>query len=230
MHRSSLRVLTLSGVAFLTTAAQTQAGVIVNGVGSWPTSPALEAIDNFQDDAALDVKDNRRHTQTFQLTTPVTLDKAYIDTTGIVSNKSFTIDIFAVADTNAGTAGSPPPAPATPLLSVTGNTGSLSGASILEFDFTGSDEITLPASVGTAGYAIQINRTQSDLAFKWRYNLAGSTDADLYTAGQGYATAFTPETTHANDDFTLALVAVPEPASLALLGLGTLMLLPRRRA
>lgn len=213
-------------------AAASQAGVDVSTVGAWPSSPELEVINNTQDDAALDVKPSRLLTQTFQVATPLQIDNFYIDASGIQNQETFTISIFAVADVNAGTANTPPTGVKL-LTTMTATTPDVADgtAAILEFDLTGTDKIILAPSVGTTGYAVQFNRTASDLAFQWRYNIAGPDDTDLYPAGQGYSTVFAPETIHANDDFTLAFVGVvPEPASLALLALGGLLLLPRRRA
>ena len=189
----------------------------------------METIDNTQDDNALDVKDNRQLTQTFQVSTGFKVDKFYIDAGGIAAGQSFTLRIFEVADTNAGMANSIPTAVGMDLLNITGTTGTATGSGILEFDLTGADEITLAALTGPAGYALQFNQTSGTKPFSWLYSLPTDSGTDLYTEGRGYATVFSPESVHSKDDFTLALVAVPEPTSALLLGLGAIVMLGNRR-
>jgi hypothetical protein len=183
------------------------------------------------------VDENRFLTQTFQVASGFTLGKIYIDVDSLAANSTFDISIFSVADTNAGARPDDIPT-GTNLLATTSATtpGSISGtSSVLEFDFTGTDQITLAASVGTAGYAIQFNVTGPDVdPFVWRAHSSGSgtTNTDLYTTGQGYASVLGGGFTHSETDFSLGLVAVPEPSSFALLAgmFGLTWVMLRRRA
>ena len=222
MNTSAIFTTTALAASLAVTTTAAQADIIVSTAAA-PASPTLTVIQPGASDRALDLREDRQHTQTFQVGTTFQLDKFYIETSSLVANRSFTVSIFAVGDTTAGSPSTPPSG--TNLLTTSAvSTPSTITGDILEFDLTGSDEIILAATTGTAGYALRLNRSETDLAFKWRYNI----DPDNYAPGQGYATPF-GSPVHDDADFTLAFVAVPEPASLALLGLGGLMLLPRRK-
>jgi len=210
------------------------AAITISTVASWPTSPDLSVITPTQaaggdSSNAMAMLGNRQLTQTFQLSEPLVLEKMYISVTGLLQNQAFTISIFSVADTNAGTEGTPPSG--TNLLATASlNTGSLTtGTQFLEFSFGGDDAITLAASTGTAGYAVQLNSAASTAPFNWVMHRRGTSGPDLYPEGQAYSSHF--GTWAANSDFTLAFSGevIPEPTTALLGGLGFLMLLRRRR-
>ncbi len=212
------------------------AAITLSTVSSWPTSPDLSVITPTQAASGntgntIALQDNRRLTQTFQLSDPLILEKMYISVTSLAQNRDFTISIFSVADTNAGTAGPTPPSGTNLLATVSLNTGTLStGNQFLEFSFTGADAITLAASTGTAGYAVQLNRADGTVPFNWVKYRQGSSGTDLYADGQAYSTNFS-DSWAGNSDFTLAFsgTVIPEPTTALLGGLGFLMLLRRRR-
>lgn len=183
--------------------------------------------------------DNRQLTQTFQVASSFTLDKFYIDVTGLEADRSFTVSIFAVADTNAGSPNNIPSG--TNLLTTTSTVtpSSISGTDgVLEIDLTGADEIALAATTGSAGYALQLDRADgTNGAFIWQTfqsgvgTSGGTVGPDLYEAGQAYGSVLGGGFSHGNSDYTPALVAIPEPSTglLALLA-SSALLLRRRRA
>ena len=221
--------------ALAMSAMPVHAAITISTVSSWPTSPDLSVITPTQaalGDASntIALQSDRFLTQTFQLSDPLILEKMYISVTSLVQNRAFTISIFSVADTNAGTAGTPPSG-TNLLATVSLSTGTLSaGTQFLEFSFTGADAITLAASTGTAGYAVQLNRNDTTVPFNWVKHRSGSSGTDRYVEGQAYSTNFA-DSWAGNSDFTLAFsgTVIPEPTTALLGGLGFLMLLRRRR-
>lgn len=233
-HR--LFVLAAIGALCLSVAAPAAHGaIVVSQAGAFPASPELTVVDETQDDSGVTLNSSRQLTQTFQVATGFAIDKFYIDAGTQVASKSFTVSIFTVADTNAGAPDAVPTG--TNLLTTTIATtpSSLSGTSgVLEFDLTGSDEIFLAATTGTAGYALQLDRTEGDGAFVWLIHESGdgtsggTVGPDLYTAGQAYGSVLGGGFTHGNSDYTLAFTAVPTPAALPA-GLALIALAAMRR-
>lgn len=230
----------LAGTALL--ASQASAAIVVTQASAFPSSPDISVITpaqaNLNDNVRLDA--NRRLTQTFQVTSGFKLDKFFIDVTGLLANQAFDVSIFTVADTNLG-APNAIPTGSNLLTTVTATTpGAISGggSGVLEIDLTGSDEIDLATSVGTAGYAIQLNRVADNAStapFVWVTHASGDGTSsgpvgpDLYTAGQAYGSVLGGGFTHGNSDFTLALVAVPEPSTGFLAAFAASALFLRRR-
>ena len=95
---------------------------------------------------------------------------------------------------------------------------------VLELDLTDDSEIELPATTGTAGYALQLvaelNGTED---VEWNRTDSNS----IYADGRGYDAG--GHLFGGARDFSLAIVAVPEPASLVLLTALTGVLGFRRR-
>lgn len=232
MSRKLTRIL--AGATFLAFQSS-DAAIIVSQTASFPGTTAVETFETPNNGGGLTIINSRRATQTFQVTTGFTIDKIYlgISTTGINASETFSVSIFTVSDTNAGNPNSVPTG--TNLLTTTTEVASLGTAGsggFLTLDLTGTDEIFLAATTGTAGYALQIQNTNSTGAFIWLLNAAGDSapGSDQYAAGQAYETDLGGGTNHGNSDFVLGFTAIPEPSTALLGGLGLLALLRRRRA
>ena len=84
---------------------------------------------------------------------------------------------------------------------------------------------TLAANTGTAGYVIQITEASGadfNPGFEWI-----RPTADEYADGVMYEDGLEKNT--GERDLSFALIAVPEPSSLTLLGLGSVLMMVRRR-
>ena len=105
----------------------------------------------------------------------------------------------------------------------------VSGQSILAVTLDPSEQFTLPAATGGAGYVMEIGLLDTSLgsAFSW---LHSNTGTDLYSGGH-YRRDDGDQTS--TRDFGLAIAAptaaTPEPASLGLRAIGAAGLLLRRR-
>jgi hypothetical protein len=162
--------------------------------------------------------------QTFSPSSTIVLDKAYIEYSDAVVGEAIELRIQTVDNINANayTAGTNLLSSAATYTFVAGDASS--SQRILEFDFTGVDEITL---TGGQGYAFEVASVDDDnnTDFVWlrssnQISAPGKayTDRDDINFSSGE-----------RRDMSLAIVAVPEPASIALLAAGGLCLLPRRR-
>lgn len=212
----------LTAALLLSSAGALHAGMTVDG------SVAGTLVDNgFNTSAAVfttigdgfnerNVRNDRANTQTFQVGSTFTLDAIYIEyQSGGYSDGDVTLSIYNVADVNASTLslGSLVVSGTFTSNSTTraaaGFTSSTSATSLLAFDFTGSDEVSIGATAGTAGYALQFTTTAgSNAVFAWQrgggYAGGSSYEAGSINSGLDYAVAFTA-------------VAIPEPSSAAAL-------------
>ena len=172
----------------------------------------------------------RQNAQTFQVGTTFTLDAIYLEYQapggGTYADGDMTLSIYSVADVNAATLSLGPLVVSGTFTSdatsraTAGFTTSDSATSLLKFDFTGIDEVSLAATGGTAGYALQFTTTTgSGVVFNWQRGGG-------YAGGRAYEVGADP----AALDYALAITAVPEPSTMALVGMGGLaMLLGLRR-
>jgi hypothetical protein len=171
--------------------------------------------------------------------TAFTIDKIYLGidpSGGFNPAETFSVSIFTVSDVNAGAPNAVPTG--TNLLTSVAETVSLGTAgsgNFLVLDLTGADEITLAASVGTAGYALQLNNSSATSAFRWRLNQAGdgtgggTVQPDQYTTGQAYGSPLGTGFTHGNSDYVLGFTAVPEPSTSLLVAFAASAFFLRRR-
>ncbi len=225
------------------------AALIVTEGATWPASPAVQtyARTDANVTSERDVRYIRDLAQTFQVASAIQVDKIYVDVEEAVANREYTLRMFTVADVNAADPLIDPNNAGftgTVLFSLTTTTsagintadGGNNPLLVLEFDLTGADEVMLSPSVGSAGYGFQILRTGDgrtnpdgtdpagdSRAFKWHYNNNGN----LFAGGRGYAIA--GGGIDGQDDFLMAIVAVPEPSCVALAALGACGLLRSRR-
>lgn len=172
------------------------------------------------------VNNSRANTQTFSVGTAFTLDAVYIayENAGFADG-DITLSIYNVADVNA-------PTLSLGSLVVSGTFASNAGSRVgwpgsdgvthaLKFDFTGSDEVPLAASVGTAGYALQFTTsTGGGGVFQWQRL------GNVYAGGSSYEAGVQDAGTL---DYAMAITAVPEPSAMALFGFSGAALLVRRR-
>lgn len=201
-------------------AASPRAGLIVNDNAAWPATTYLQTFDrtDVNVEAERDARFTRNLAQTFQAGTAFKLDKIYIDYEEGIVGKEMTIRLFTVPNVNGTTLAQPGDAAftGTVLFSHTYVTsefiitsdGGNNPLGVMEFDFTEADEITIPATTGTAGYAFQIVRSGAgseldatgERAFKWHFN----DNDNRYPGGRSFA--ITGGGVDANDDFLFAIV------------------------
>jgi hypothetical protein len=247
--RPSAVVVCLTAFVVAWSATVAQGGLNVNQNSTWPAAPALQTIP--RTDAGInserDARFNRNLLQTFQVPSAFQIDKVFIDYEEGIADKEVTLRLFTAPDVNAATILEPENAGFAGTVLIPGLTFSTTSAiitadggnnplGVLEFDLTGTDEVTLASSTGTAGYVFQLRRTgtgadiddTAQRAFKWHFNSGGS----LYAGGRAFQVNGTggPSTT---SDFALAMTAVPEPSTMVLAVLaasGVLAACRRRRA
>lgn len=212
------------------TAAVTQstfAADIVSTAAVWPTAPAVETVDALVNTPAnRGITGTRVNRQSFTVLSDFTVSTIFISAANYNSN-AFTISFFETSDVN----GNPldlSGAQVGSTITVNPLAYAVGGNMNLEISLGLPEQVFLPAPVGPAGYimAIQLADTTSAAAFNWVHSNSG---VDIYTGGRYRRDDGNQTNTR---DFGLALVAVPEPGSLALtlLGAGGLLALRRRRA
>lgn len=224
------RTLTLTALALGLTTGAAHAGLMVNLGGTFP-SAAESAVyvagpsdTDFADVLGKDAAPETELAQTFQVQNAFTLDKLFIEIDDGINGATFNVRLYQVTDVNAGS------------LAITGSDlfGGLSytfssntGKTVMEMDFDGGDEVVLNASVGPAGYALVLedpdDQTDPNGILDWRRG------QDIYADGRAYDSGGGISFSDGTRDFSLAAVAVPEPASATMIGLGTMLILSRRR-
>ncbi len=170
-----------------------------------------------------DVKDNRDNAQSFLLTTATTIDAIAIQYSDLRTNgATMTFEFFRVADADA-----------TSLI--------VDGDIIDSFTFDGSHpafngnlagtlifDVTDTVAAAGDAFAIRFDTDPGTThSFKWeilhdKRNDVGFTGGQAYEKNTGGGSNF-------HKVYTIGVVAVPEPASLSLLGISGLALLRRRR-
>jgi hypothetical protein len=157
------------------------------------------------------IKSNRNAHQTFTISAATTLDKIYVQVSSFVAGNTYSFELLKLS----GSANDAPISVTSTILSTTLDTPSgATSTGVTTYDFSDTDL--------TAGaYAIRFNRSGSTDV----YNVFTNT-----TGGGAYSGGFYQETpAQSARDLGFAVAVVPEPASLAALGLGGLVAMRRRR-
>lgn len=212
----------IAGIVLTTSAASaaTLSGIAVSGGNyQWPTLPLL--ADNEQTSSTVgsgtahDLKQGRNQGMTFTVTQNGTIDLIAMNFESFSSggNADFTFNFFEVQSATNPTQ-----------VGATIDTVTVTAADVTAAGFANGDEGTLVFDVTdtavTMGgtYALQFITTNNNYIVKWR------NDTDGYTGGQPFGDDF-----KANGYNFGVYGAVPEPSTAALLGLGGLALILRRR-
>ena len=195
----------------------------VSGSGVYPGAAAVFTTLSPATDTPFGDDGNPTITQTFQVGTTFDLQAFAVAYQYDPDNDTgVTVDweIFEVADVNAAslTVG-------TSQWTSTGNVYADEGANG-EGLLTLSTPFTLAATTGTAGYGLRLSGASNanGQGFEWQRSTGGS-GANIFAEGSSYEDG----DSEGDRDYSLALVAVPEPSSLALIGLGAFGLIGRRR-
>lgn len=211
--------LAAATVAMAAMVGSANAATVTTGV-AWPSTPPAETVDVYgvpTSTSGRNVTGTRQLRQTFQTDTDVALDEIILSASGY-TGASFTIKFFEVADFedaswSAGTqVGS--------VITVDAGT-ALGGTTNLSVALTAGEQFTLPTrNTGVQGYGIELESVGTDFAFNWGHAFDG-TD---YATGRFYR----EDGTGQDLTYDLGIALVPEPASLALISLGGLLMLRRR--
>lgn len=230
MKRSKLsHALTASlvGAALVSGSNAASAAVITDVNAAWPTAPDTQTLNaNGVTHANRGISGTRVNRQSFTVTSDVTVGSIFLSASNYGGTAAFTIAFYSIANVNTTTASAWTGA------TQIGNTITVdalgtaaAGDRTLRIDLSESEQVTLPAATGGAGYimAIRLADTTSSAAFNWVHSNTGS---DIYSGGRFRRDDGDMTNTR---DMGVALVAVPEPASIALASLGGLAVLGRRR-
>jgi len=196
------------------------AAVILQPDATWPTGTAEFDGGNFSSTQQRGVSGTRKLRQTFQITSGFTVGEIFLRANTYDDDLSFQINFFNVANIAAGTwtAGTQIGSTITVTAPATG--AATTGFTNLRIGLSQAEQIFLAANTGSAGYGMEIVSTNTNLVFAWTHSTSSVHGGRKYIEdGSGAA----------NEDFGMALVAIPEPAAALLASFGALILLRRRR-
>lgn len=230
--RFSVIVVVVCTAAFATDAGA--AMVVTYDSTGWSTTDPAVVVKNGPATAVTserDVRAGRDNAQTFELASPITLDRIWVHYRDLTVGQPFTLQLFSVADATSGTYPTPPlDVSSQPVYLVnephtvpTGapDTQTVTGPSaFISFDV---DDVALPAG----DYALRFDTDQSNpssFRFKWLTTASNSYALGRYYEDPADGDSSTTET----NDRAFAIQAVPEPGSACALALACASLLGRR--
>jgi hypothetical protein len=218
MASQTLRALAL----VLLTGGSSQAAMITDINAAWPTPADVETINAISvTNANRGISGTRINRQSFRVTSDITIATIFLSA-GSYGNNAFNISFWDTVNTN----GNPltPGAQVGSTITVPAFGSTASGVRNLAIALDISEQITLPAATSPAGYIMQIQLTDtaSGAAFNWAHSNTGT---DIYTLGRLRRDDGDQTNTR---DYGLALVAVPEPASLSILACAGALMRRRR--
>jgi hypothetical protein len=210
----------------LIVSSEVNAALITSTAATWPTLPAAETDDVLTSDptpGGRSIANTRQVRQTFQVASDFTPASIVLSAANY-GNTAFTIKIFEVADIVAATWSAGVQVGSTITVSPFGST--TSGTSNIEIALSGAEQFVIPQrNTGSQGYGMELAlvNTGDATAFVWQHNL------DLSNLAPGRYYTETGAGMDLSWDMGLALVAVPEPSSLAMLAFGMISLWLFRR-
>lgn len=210
-------LLTPIFASFIATAP---AAVVLAPNATWPTATADFDGGTFSSTLQRGVSGTRQLRQTFQITNGFTVGEIYLKANTYDDDLSFQINFYNVANIGATnwTAGSQIGSTITVTAPATG--AATTGFTNLRIGLLAAEQIFLADTTGSVGYGMEIVSTNTNLAFAWIHSTSSIHGGRKYIETNGGS---------ANEDFGMALVAIPEPATAVLGSLGVLLLLRRHR-
>jgi hypothetical protein len=203
---------------------RSDAATITDVNATWPASPAVQSVNALAVvHANRGISGTRVNRQSITVAADVTVGAIYLSAANY-NNNAFLIKFFPVPDVNAS------PLDLTgvqvgPTITVDAQGAAAAGDRNLRIALTGAEQVTLTAAAAPAGYYMQIELadTASAAAFNWVHANSGTNE---YLDGRYRRDDGNQDATR---DYGLALVAVPEPVSLAMAALVVPALAVRRR-
>ena len=220
-----LAIVLILGLAGSASAATISVGSTTD---LWPTAPLLETFDPTADptSSGMSIYQDRIIGQSFVVSSTVDVTGFYTETDFYdPATATYVVTLYEVDDTTIGSNGDP--GFGTVLAQGTVSGGGNSAETITRYDF--SEPITLSPQTSPAGYAVAFRIEDDGQGDNWNTFLGGAsatpwTDSfpliggSVFHWGQG------------SDLSAMAFALIPEPVTLALLGVGGLAaLLGRRR-
>jgi hypothetical protein len=223
-NRRGVALLAAGTSLALLLVSESPAATITDVNATWPASPAVQSVNALAVvHANRGISGTRINRQSITVPANVTVGTIYLSAANY-NNTAFLIKFFPVPDVNA----SPLDLTGTqvgPTITVDAQGAAAAGDRNLRIALTGAEQVTLPAATAPAGYYMQIELadTASAAAFNWVHANSGTNEYldGRYRRDDGNQDAAR--------DYGLALVAVPEPGSLAVVALSLPALAMRRK-
>lgn len=231
MYLTRTAIAFIGGSALVLGASTSHAAVTIeDGLGTKPAVDFQLYGDWSTNTTRLGSKSNRDNTQSFTLDTAINVDKFIMSVNAAREGSTVTFRLFEVPGSTTGGV----LVLGTEVLSeaYTFTAADAAATTGVSDDGVGTDNLLtwdITDTVLAAGnYALQFDDDgTSDLSVGWR-----ASSSSKYAGGAAYRLFGEGEDDELSvraQDATLGIVAVPEPASLALLGLGGLCMLGRKR-